>query len=290
MNVTFIGLGIMGSRMAANLQRAGYNLAVHNRTQSKADALVEAGATWADSPAEAVQDADIVITMLPTPEIVNEVATGQEGFLGAMKAGALWVDSSTLNPTVSKKFAEEARTRGVRFLDAPVSGSKGPAEAGELTFLVGGDEAALEEAKPLFDAMGKETVYAGGHGMGTSLKVVINHMLASSMAVFAEGAVLGEALGLSRKQLFDVLIGGPVTPPYLTGKREKFTSGDYAPEFPLQWAHKDMDMVATAAYEAGVPMPVANLVKEQYQRAVQAGWGEKDFSALYGYLEDNQQS
>ena len=137
--------------------------------------------------------------------------------------------------------------------------------------------------------MGKETVYAGGHGMGTSLKVVINHMLASSMAVFAEGAVLGEALGLSQKQLFDVLIGGPVTPPYLTGKREKLTSGNYALEFPLQWAHKDMDMVATAAYEASVPMPVANLVKEQYQRAIQAGWGEEDFSALYGYLLGNQE-
>ena len=140
MNVTFIGLGIMGSRMAANLQRAGYNLTVHNRTQSKADALVEAGATWADSPAEAVRDADIVITMLPTPEIVNEVATGQKGFLDAMKAGALWVDSSTLNPAISKKFAAQAKTRGVRFLDAPVSGSKGPAEAGQLVFLVGGDD------------------------------------------------------------------------------------------------------------------------------------------------------
>lgn len=281
MNVGFIGLGIMGSRMAANLLEAGHNLTVYNRTKEKADELLERGATWADSPAAAVQQVDVLVTMLAHPEAVEETALGEEGFLEAMREGQLWVDSSTLNPTFSKRMAREATARGVHFLDAPVAGTKAPAESGDLVFLVGGDEADVVKAQPLLEAMGKATKHVGDNGMGTSLKVVVNHTLATSMAAFAEGMAFGKGLGLSQKVLFDTLIGGPLVPAFIGAKREKLEQGDYTPDFPLKWTQKDMQMVATAAYDVGVPMPLANLTKELYQTAVKRGHGDEDFSAIY---------
>ena len=287
MNVGFIGLGIMGSRMAANLLKAGHDLTVHNRTKEKAEELLERGATWAASPAAVVQEVDILITMLAHPEAVEETALGDEGFLVTMREGQLWVDSSTLNPSFSKRMAKEANARGIRFLDAPVSGTKAPAESGDLTFFVGGSEEDVSRAQPLFEAMGKATKHVGDNGMGTSLKVVVNHMLATSMAAFAEGVAFGEGLGLSQEVLFDTLIGGPLVPAFMGAKREKLEAGDYTPDFPLKWMQKDMQMVATAAYDAGVPMPLANLTKELYQAAVRRGHGDEDFSAIYEDMKED---
>lgn len=284
MKVAFLGLGIMGSRMAAKVLGAGHDLTVYNRTEDKAQPLVTAGATWAGSAAGAVRDAEVVITMLAHPEAVAVMALGDQGFLEGMQAGRLWIDSSTLNPSVSQQLAFKAKARGVRFLDAPVAGSKHQAEAAQLVFFVGGNEEDVNGARPLFGVMGTRTVHVGGHGAGTSLKMVVNHLLGSTMVGFAEGLVLGEALGLPQSLLLDVLIGGPVVPPYLAGKREKLESDAYEPEFPLKWMYKDMHMVSVAAYEVGVPMSLAHLVKESYQGAVRAGLGDKDFSALYAYL------
>ena len=281
MNVGFIGLGIMGSRMAANLQKAGHTLTVHNRTKDKASDLLADGASWADSPAEVADKADILITMLAHPEAVEATALGEGGFLDALSEGTLWLDSSTLNPTFSRRMAREATSRKVRFLDAPVAGTKAPAENAELVFFVGGDAAAVTDAEPLFEAMGKKTVHVGEHGAGTSLKVVVNHMLATSMAAFAEGVVLGEALGLPQELLFNVLIGGPLVPAYLKGKQGNLETNSYDTDFPLRWMQKDMQMVATAAYDAGVAMPVANLTKELYQLGVRHGLGDEDFTAIY---------
>ena len=281
MNVGFIGLGIMGGRMAANLMKEGHDLTVYNRTKEKANDLIERGATWADSPAAVVEEVDVLVTMLAHPEAVEETALGEGGFLDAMSEGQLWVDSSTLNPSFSRRMAKEATARGVHLLDAPVAGTKAPAESGDLVFFVGGDEADVAKAQPLFDAMGKATKHVGENGMGTSLKVVVNHILATSMAAFSEGMALGEGLGLSQEVLFDTLIGGPLVPAYMGMKRGKLVSRDYTPDFPLKWMQKDMQMVATAAYDIGVAMPLANLTKEVYQGAVKRGHGDEDFSAIY---------
>ena len=285
MNIGFIGLGIMGSRMAANLQRAGHKLTVYNRSKAKADKLVANGASWADSAAEAAQDVDILITMLAHPQAVEEMALGENGFLDAMKKGALWVDSSTLNPSFSRRMAAEATSRGLRFLDAPVSGSKAPAENAELVFLIGGAAEDAELATPLFDIMGKKTVHVGEHGAGTSLKLVVNYMLGTSMAAFAEGAVLGKQLGLDQKMMFDVLIGGPLVPAYLGVKRDGLEQDDYEAAFPLKWLHKDLQMASEAAYEVGATLPVGNISKEVYGFALQDGHADEDFSAVYKALK-----
>lgn len=284
MNIGFIGLGIMGSRMAGNLLNAGHTVTVHNRTRSKANDLIANGATWADTPADTAKNADILITMLAHPQAVEETALGKDGFLGVLGEGKLWIDSSTVNPSFSRKMAEQATAHNIRFLDAPVAGSKNQAQEGVLRFIVGGDAEDVEEAKPLFDAMGSGTVHVGGHGMGTSLKIVVNYLLASAMASFAEGMALGESLGVSQEMLLKVLVGGPVVAPFMAGKQSKLESGNYEAEFPLQWMQKDVQLATQTAYETGVPMPVANATKELYQLAIRAGLGEDDFSAIYQYL------
>lgn len=284
MKIGFIGLGIMGSRMAGHLLAAEHELIVHNRTKQKAQPLIESGARWAESPAEAARDADVVITMLAHPQAVEQTALDDTGFLAAMREGALWVDCSTVNPSFSRRMAAVAAQHTIRFLDAPVAGSKTQAAHAELVFFVGGDTGAIPIAQPLFDLMGKNTVHVGAHGMGTSLKIVVNMLLATAMVTFAEGMALGESLGLSREMLFNVLIGGPVVAPFVAGKRAKMESGDYDPEFPLRWMQKDLHLAAQTAYETGAALPIANLSKELYQMAARQGLAESDFSAIYDYM------
>ncbi|TXK28253.1 NAD(P)-dependent oxidoreductase, partial [Pontibacter qinzhouensis] len=182
MKIGFIGLGIMGSRMAARLQQAGHELVVYNRTQARADELVEKGATRATTPEEVAQRCRLVFTMLSTPEAVEEVAVGKDGFLKALPGNSLWVNCSTVNPSFTLKMAQHAKKMGQRFLDAPVSGSLVPAEKGELIFLIGGDAADVEQVRELLNLMGKEVVHVGGHGQGSGMKMVNNMMLAQAMA------------------------------------------------------------------------------------------------------------
>lgn len=281
MKIGFIGLGIMGSRMAANLQKAGYNLVVHNRTHSKADDLIEGGATWANTPAAVASQVEILITMLAHPEAVEMAALGEDGFLDALPEGALWIDDSTVDPAFSRRMGTAANTRRVRMLDAPVAGSKIQAQEAKLAFVVGGDPADIEVAKPLFEVMGAKIIPAGPQGMGASLKIVVNQLLAVSMAAFAEGVAFGESMGIPKETLLKVLIGGPVVPPFMAGKKEKLMTGEFDTEFPLRWMQKDVHLAALTAYGTGVAMPIANATKEAYQQAVKQGYGDEDFSAVY---------
>lgn len=284
MQIGFIGLGIMGSRMARHLLNAGHDLIIHNRTAEKATELLDAGATWADSPAVVAEKVDVLFTMLAHPEAVTASALGTDGFLDALRPNTLWVDCSTVHPSFAKRMAAEADSRGIRYMDAPVAGSKPQAAAAQLVFIVGGATEDVEGCQPYFDAMGKKLVHVGAAGMGTALKVVVNFMLGTSMAAFAEGAALGQALGLSQETLFKVLIGGPVVPPYMAFKQAKMEAGDYEAEFPLQWMQKDLHMAAVAAYEAGAALPVGNSAKEVFRLAMRQGFAEQDFSALYVFM------
>ncbi|HET6485249.1 MAG TPA: NAD(P)-dependent oxidoreductase [Spirochaetia bacterium] len=284
MRIGFAGLGIMGSRMAANLARAGHEMTVWNRSAGKEPAGL-AAVRRAHTPAEAAREAEVFITMLATPAAVSTVALGDQGFLGALPRGALWIDSSTVDPSFSRTMAEEAGRRGVRFMDAPVSGSRGPAERGELTFLVGASAEDVVAARPLLERMGKLIVHAGPVSMGAALKLVVNLMLANAMAAFCEALTLGEALGLQRGKILDTLLGGPVTAPVLSAKRERLEARRYEDaDFPLKWMHKDLHLAAAAAYENGVALPVSNAVKELFAMAAETGRGEADFSAIEDFV------
>ena len=289
MRIGFIGLGIMGGRMAANLQKLGNQLIVFNRTPEKARSLIDQGAVWAPTPAAVATQVDVLFTMLANPEAVKEVASGEEGLLNHLRAGSLWVDCSTVNPSFSRQMATEAWARGIRFLDAPVSGSKGPAASGELMFMVGGGASDFRACRPLLECMGSRIVHVGGHGQGTSLKMVINLLMGEAMVAFAEGMILGQSLGISQEMLFGILLGGPAVAPLAATKREKIESGKYEADFPLHWMQKDLQLAAVTAYETGVALPLANVAKEIYRLAMRQGDGDEDYSAIYEFLSTDHQ-
>jgi 3-hydroxyisobutyrate dehydrogenase/glyoxylate/succinic semialdehyde reductase len=289
MNVGFIGLGTMGSRMAANLQKQAQSLVVFNRTRGKAEPLLADGAKWADSPASLGEQVEIIFTMLARPDTVEEAALGKDGFLSRLAKGRLWVDCSTVDPTFSKKMAAAAQARGIRFLDAPVSGSKIPAAQAKLIFWVGGDAPDLEEIRPMLQCMGSKIVHCGGPGTGASMKMVMNQLLGTQLAAFAEGLVLGQSLGLSRQILFEALFNGPAAAPFVAAKRERIEAGNYAQaDFALRLLQKDLHLAAVSAYETGTAMPLTNAAKEIYRLAIRDGHGDEDISAIYGYLAQNR--
>ena len=288
MNIGFIGLGIMGSHMASRLQTSGYTLVISNRTPEKGHDLLSNGATWATTPAEVGRLSNIVITMLAHPEAVTATALGSDGFLNTLAPDALWIDCSSVHPSFSRKMAEVAATYSVHFIDAPVTGSKQQAAQGELVFLAGGSANDISASSLLLKAMGRKIIHVGENGQGAALKMVINLQLAIAMASFAEGVALGQALGIAPELLLQVLLGGPVTAPFLVGKREKFVSGEYDTEFPLRWMSKDIQLATMSAHEVGVTPELATPVAMLYEAALTDGYGEADFSALYAYLTRHQ--
>ncbi len=279
----------MGSRMAANLQKAGYELVVYNRTQSKADALVKQGATRANTPEDVARQCRLVITMLSTPEAVEEVALGHDGFLKALPGNSLWVNCSTVNPSFTIKMAHHAKKMGQRYLDAPVSGTAGPAEKGDLIFLIGGEAADIAQVQELLDVMGKETVHVGAPGQGAGMKMANNMMLAHAMTAFAEALRLGTALGISEEMLCKTLLNGPAAAPYLKLKQPKILEREFSPQFPLEWTHKDLHLASITAYEQNIALPSLQATKELYAQAKQQGLGEEDFTAVYRVYLPNEE-
>ena len=289
MNVAFIGLGIMGSRMARNLlQDDSLSLIVFNRSPGPVEALESEGAQGAGSASEAVGNADIVITMLSNPQVLEEVAFGDQGFVTAMHKGALWINSSTVNPSFTRQCAERANALDVRFLDAPVAGTKQPAEDGKLTFLLGGEDTDVEGARPLLELMGEKILHVGAAGQGSAFKMLVNALLAQSMLAYAETALLGEKLGFSRDFLMDTLPNLPVSAPFLQGKAELIREGDFGAQFPLELMHKDLHLLEETAYEENQPMFLASLAKTVYGSAQQSGYGREDFAAVFEFLKGNR--
>lgn len=282
--IGFIGLGIMGQNMAANLLDKGEQLVVYNRTKEKAQTLLDKGAIWAASPREVGQQADIVFTMLTDPAAVQAVANGEDGLFSGMKENSLWVDVSTVKPAFTKEMAEAARAHHIRFVDAPVSGSKAPAQQGKLHFLVGGDEQDVKEITPLLEKMGQSIQHMGVNGNGSSTKLAVNMLLVQSLTGLSEAISFGEAVGLDREHLMDVLLALPVTSDIQAGKRDTILQQNFDPQFPLEHAYKDLQQISETAYEAGAPLPMTNSVKELYALAKKNGYGKQDVAAVYALL------
>ena len=284
MKAAFIGLGIMGSRMAKNLLNNDVALTVFNRSVDPMQKLEKSGATVAKSGQEAVKDADIVFTMLTSPEVIEEIALSENGFISEMKDNAIWVDCSTVNPSFSCKESLIAKNHAIRFLDAPVSGTKPHAENAELVFYVGGELNDLKEIEPLLNFMGNKIVHVGDTGKGTAFKMLVNSLLAQSMLAFSETLLLGEKLGLSKDFLLNSLPNLLVSAPFTKAKAEMIRADDYEAQFPLELMHKDLHLVALTAYENNQPLLLANLAKELYANAKRSGFGRKDFAAIYKFL------
>ncbi|MCO7126954.1 NAD(P)-dependent oxidoreductase [Sporolactobacillus shoreicorticis] len=284
--IGFIGIGIMGSRMSGRLLDAGHELIVYNRTQSKTAALIKKGALSADSPKDVGARANIVFTMLADPQAVDAVAYGNNGLLAGMKQGALWIDSSTISPTQSVKLANDAKHDGFRFLDAPVAGSTGPAEKGELIFFVGGESRDLEDARPLLSIMGKEIHHKGQNGAGTAMKLVNNLMLGQTVAAFSEALAFGESLGLDKADVIKSLFAGPTAAPILHFKESKLMKEDFEnADFKVNSIYKDMELASEEAYKHGFALPLSNSVKAMYGLCQQQGKGDYDFATIYDFLK-----
>lgn len=288
MKIGFIGLGIMGSRMAANLVESGYDLIIYNRTKEKAEELLKNGASWAESPKEVGEQVDILISMLENPDIVEKLALGTDGFLKSMKENTLWIDSSTVNPSFSKRMAAESKNHGIRFMDAPVSGSKQPAAEGSLLFLVGGEQSDFEEAKPLLLKMGKDAKHIGEAGKGSAMKIMINQLLGQSILAFSESLNLGMAMGIDKKTGMDVLLNTPVTAPILDLFRSRIENNEYEANFPLKHLQKDLHLFTETAYELEQPSPLTNTAKEVYGMAKFKKMGDLDFTAVFKYLNEKE--
>ncbi len=286
MKITFIGLGIMGSRMAANLLKNDVDVTVWNRSKAPVEELKSKGANAAASASEAVADADIVFSMLSTPEVVEQVFLDEGGALANMKEGTIWADCSTVNPSFSLRAAAAAEKAGIRFIDAPVAGTKPQATNAELAFFIGADTALLEEARPYLDMMGNKVLHIGETGKGASFKMLVNIMLAQSMAIFSEAVLLGEKMGLSREFLLNVVPNLAVSAPFTKAKADMVRSGDYEVQFPLELMHKDLHLAAVTAYELNQPLYLANVAKELFAEANKKGMGRLDFAAIHKFLEE----
>jgi 3-hydroxyisobutyrate dehydrogenase-like beta-hydroxyacid dehydrogenase len=286
MTVGFVGLGIMGSGMAARLRAAGYDLVVTNRTRSKAESLIAAGAHWADKPASVGKQVDVLFSMLAEPGAVQAASGGVDGFLAQLKPGAIWVDCSTTNPAFASRMADQAKAFDIRFVAAPVMGSKDAAASGQLLFLAGGDADDVEACAPYFKAMGREVRRVGGVAAGISLKLVNNYLFGQAVFAFSEALVFGESLGLDRKLLLDSLLSSPGVAPYIASKRQNFETGEFEAAFPLKWMRKDLEMASETAYQNGVAMPMGNLAKEIYALAGRHGLADADYSAIYKFLSE----
>jgi 3-hydroxyisobutyrate dehydrogenase len=278
--VALLGLGTMGQGMAANLLKAGFGLTVYNRTPAKAQEFAGQGARAAATPAEAVRGAQVILTMVTDDAASREVWLGSDGALAAADGSAVLVESSTVSPEWVAELAAAAGRRGLRFLDAPVTGSRVQAAGGQLSFLVGGDEATLEAARPALSAMSKEIVHVGGTGSGAKLKLINNFLCGVQVASLAEGITWIERAGLDRAKALKFLTGAAPGSPLIGGVSARMASHEYEVNFLLRLMQKDLGYAHQEAAREGVRLTTAEVARARFEQASAAGFGEQDMSAV----------
>jgi 3-hydroxyisobutyrate dehydrogenase len=276
--VAVLGTGIMGAPMARNAAAAGLTVRAWKRSREQAEPLAGDGVDVCDTAADAVRGADLVVTMLPNADVVASV---MEDAAGAFD-GAGWVQMSTVGLEGIARLQDLAGHLGLRLLDAPVSGTKAPAEQGALVVLASGDESVREEARPFLDAVGSKTVWLGTDvGRASRMKLVLNDWVIGLTQATAEVLALARGLGIEGEQVLETLQGGPLDSAYLQMKGKMMLAGDYPPSFPLRLAHKDVHLVLEAAQEGGVELPATEGAEDAFHRAEDAGHGDRDMSAVF---------
>jgi 3-hydroxyisobutyrate dehydrogenase len=277
--IAVLGTGTMGAPIARNLLRAGFAVRVWNRTPARAEALVAEGASTAPSPAAAVDGVDVVITMLADGAAVEGVLTGPSGALAALSPGAVWVQMSTVGVEWTDRLAALADRRGVTFVDAPVSGSSEPAEKGELIVLASGAGAVRERLEPIFDVLGRQTLWLDRVGDGSKLKLALNNWLAVLVEGMAETVALSATLGLDPHLFVDTVESGPLASPYAVAKGDAMLDANFRPGFPLRHAAKDAGLARDAARDRGLDLPVTAALLGRWRDAVALGHGDDDVAS-----------
>jgi len=286
MKIGFIGIGQMGIHMSRKIREAGYELVVHDVSKDAAMPAVQEGAVWADTPAAVAGACRVVITCLPTPQSVQDVVLGESGLRFGWKAGDIYIDMSTNAPLTVRLIAEAAAPLGVKVLDAPVSGGTKGAEQGTLTIMVGGDPAVLEEARPVLEPMANKIFHLGNVGCGNVAKLVNNMIGLACNSICAEGFVLGVKAGIDPQALYDLLTISTANNWSLQQYPRTVFKGDFAPGFKISLAHKDINLALGLGQEYGVPLPVAEAVKEDLAGAIKDGRRDQGVDSVILSLEE----
>src|SRR4051794_34476545 len=286
--VAFLGLGIMGMPMAANLAKAGFELSVWNRTREKAEQFAEEhGAPAAATPREAAEGAGVAVTMLPdAPEVEEVLFGGPDGAIEGLEEGALVIDMSTIAPSASREIAGRLAEQGIGFVDAPVTGSRPKAESGTLTIMAGGSEEDLARAMPLFEAMGERVVHVGPQGHGAMAKVIANTVTAINAAAIAEALTMARAAGLDLQRFLEVARAGSSGSTMLELKGEPMVKHDFEPLFRLDHMLKDVRHCIAEAKALGIELSLAQVAERLYAAAAEQGHGDEDFAAVVAVAEE----
>ena len=282
----FLGLGIMGQAMAANLLKAGLSVTVWNRTADKCASLINNGAAYQETPAKVVASCDITFAMVSDPAAARELCFGTQGVLHGITTGKGYIDISTVDPHTSMEISLAITNKGGSFLEAPVSGSKKPAEDGTLVFLCAGDESLYHASMPALEIMGKKSFYLGDTGSGARMKLVINMIMGTVMTAFAEGLSLGKKSGLKMSNILDVLDQGVIANQMFRLKGPMMTEGHFPTAFPLKHMQKDMRLALLMGDENGQALYTAGAANGSYIKARTNGLDDDDFSAVLKVIED----
>jgi 2-hydroxy-3-oxopropionate reductase len=282
----YIGLGLMGKPMALNLINAGYTVVVHNRSRGVVKELVAQGAQEATSPREVAAQTEIIFTNLPDSPDVELVALGKDGILEGVKAGSIYVDHSTIKPSLARIIDQEFKDKGAYALDAPVSGGDIGAQQGTLAIMVGGPEQALQRVRPVFEVVGKTITHVGGPGSGQIAKAANQIMVAAQMVAMAELLILAKKAGADPQRVIEAIQGGAAQCWTLDVKPERLFSGNRQPGFKAYMQEKDLNIVMETAREYGVPIPAAGLHTQLYSSMLQMGLADLDNSAVIAVLEE----
>jgi 3-hydroxyisobutyrate dehydrogenase-like beta-hydroxyacid dehydrogenase len=283
--IGLIGLGLMGRPMGMNLLKAGYGLTVWNRTASRADELVAAGAKLAKSPQDVAAASEFLLTMVSDPPALEGVLWGSHGAMQALNSGSIYVDSSTISPTLARRISAACSERGVRFLDAPVTGGDWGAKKGELVFMIGGDAETLKEAEPILGVMGKKWFHLGPNGAGQTIKLAMNMILALQVDALAEALALTRRAGIQGEKLVEVMQSSMARSGVLDVKAPNLLKGEYVPSFPLRLMHKDLGLALDLANQLGVALPATAAARETYNHVKGAAKEDLDYSAVMKFWE-----
>jgi 3-hydroxyisobutyrate dehydrogenase-like beta-hydroxyacid dehydrogenase len=281
-----MGLGIMGRAMAENVLKNGWDLTVYNRARNKASILEALGAKVAQSPKALAEASDVIIAMVTGPEAVLGLLSGENGAAAGMTSDKIFVNMSTISPAYAREINHILASHGVTYVDAPVMGTKGPAEKGELVVLAGGDGAVIEELTPLFMAMGKKVVHCGEVGKGSMMKMAVNLLLGAMMSGLAEMVHFGMAGGIDKQALLEAVMAGPLGCKLFELKAEMLASESFPAQFPLKHMAKDLKFAVDTAYETGAPAPAAHANLQLYRQGVSLGFGGMDFAAVFKVFEE----
>lgn len=281
MSIGWIGLGHMGVPMALRLRRAGHPVNVYNRTMEKTAPLVNEGAVALGTPRAVIEQSDIIFLMLADGPAVTAVLEQANGLLASPLQGKIIVNFSTISPEQSISFAARIEQTGATYLEAPVSGSVGVAEAGQLVLLLGGDDKAVAICRPYFEVLGKESIHFGAHGTGSSAKLAINLLLALVGEGVAETLWLGERAGLDKEKLLQLIGASGMNTPLFQGKQTMYREERFPAAFPLRLMAKDLGLITEEAKRLTLDLPLATTAHTQYQQALQNGHGDEDMAAVY---------